>query len=70
VAVVAVGALQVGLAKLEEADEAGDDEGAEAKDLLEGGQTKDEGQEQQQLQLEQLQQDQQGDEQLLQLDAS
>jgi len=67
VAVVAVGALQVGLAQFEEADEAGDDEGGEAEDLLEGGQSQDEGQEEQKLQLEQLQDDQQGDEQLLQL---
>lgn len=70
VAVVAVGAVQVGLAQLEEADQTGDDEGGEAEDFLEGGQTKDEGQEQQQLQLEQLQHDQQGDEQLLQLGTS
>lgn len=57
----AVVVLQVGLAQLEEPDEAGHDQRQEAQYLLERGQAQNERQEQQQLQLEQFQHDQQRD---------
>ena len=71
VAEAAVSASEVRLAaELEEADEARYDEREEAEHLLERRQPQDEGQEEEQLQLEELQDDQHGDEQLLEAEAS
>jgi len=63
----AVVVLEVGLAQLEEPDEAGHDQRQEAEHLLERRQAQDERQEQQELQLEQLEHDQQRHQQLLHL---
>jgi len=54
-------------AQLEVGEQAGQNDSSQAKDLLEAGNAQDEGQEEQQLQLEDLQHQQQGDDHLLQL---
>lgn len=54
-------------AELEVGKETGQDDGGQAKDLLQASDAQDEGQEEQQLQLEDLQHQQQGNDHLLQL---
>jgi FtsZ-binding cell division protein ZapB len=70
VTVAPVIVMQIRFTQLKETNEPWNNESQEAKQLLEGCQSENQRQKQQQLELEQLEDDQQRNEQLLQLSSS